>query len=750
MNNYDFVDDEFKVSSYIKSSIYTDKEFDKEILSQAEEYVKSTENVMILPVSTIDELEKQWLDFNSMIKHHRRESDWESIRLFGMTNEEHYNKIRSHLLSLSPEKDKDYINYNYRNIDSLSESYVDNNIAVDTYYNSEAIYYSEEDVEKAIQWGEESNRIIITPTRTLEELENLWTDFNSMLLKHRRESDWMSIEIFGISNIRHYEYLKTQFAREDLSKSEKEKFMTIPLSEMNTVSGKKRYFRSVFKESPLLYTKAILENALPKKGFNEELVLNNIISDILGDTEALTNSIPSVEIPHGDVPYLSPEDMVDMGVFGQSPADNYYGVLPDNEYINDTVTVAEWFKMYKNMSYGSGVDTFNEMASSWVNKVRELMFGLKKIEESGDIEAINARKQSILELGWYPEIEFDETSRSIARDIAINRISSRANYNRFVDLKEFITSYTYNEVLNENNAFKDLKPVYIVLSSGKSRYSEIIKKATRSIYSHASVSFDDTLEKLYTFGGGGVKTTHNSPNEGFIVENIKNVDSDINIAVYTFFVSNRVYDKLKSFVLEYEKNRMSSSYSYNTLITNFFQIKTDRGRYRMVCSQFVDSFLKSADIDITGKDSSIVSPGDIERSVNSYIKSNRNIYELYIGTIREYKYENIRRIVKSLLKTAAPLKEQYEGMSERAVINYLINNINDISVLKEIHSTIRNISNNNVRDLVEATIYKNIYAEAYADDSCISENYNCNTIREYKPSVSFVSDLITKYMNPIV
>ena len=170
----------------------------------------------------------------------------------------------------------------------------------------------------------------------------------------------------------------------------------------------------------------------------------------------------------------------------------------------------------------------------------------------------------------------------------------------------------------------------------------------------------------------------------------------------------------------------------------------------MVCSQFVDSFLKSADIDITGKDPSIVSPGDIERSVNDYIKSNRNIYELYIGKIREYKYENIRRIVKSLLKTASPLKEQYEGMSERAVINHLINNINDISALKEIHSTIRNISNSNVRDLVEATIYKNIYAEAYADDSCISENSNCNTIREYKPSVSFVSELITKYMNPIV
>ena len=78
-------------------------------------------------------------------------------------------------------------------------SYVDNKI-------KEQIQTPKKDndnIAKALDWQEVSNIYIVITAKTLEELEEQWIAFNSMPIKLRRESDWKSLELFGVTNKDH-------------------------------------------------------------------------------------------------------------------------------------------------------------------------------------------------------------------------------------------------------------------------------------------------------------------------------------------------------------------------------------------------------------------------------------------------------------------------------------------------------------------------------------------------------------------
>ena len=186
--------DELEKSNSNKGS-YSDR------INQAKEWSEDAIRAIITPVSTLEVLDEQWNRFNSMIKKNRRESDWKSIELFGISNQEHYEIIRKELLDrdiedsisnklIPPIQDGDT---------PIVESYIDLD-AADSYYNPDAISYTTEDVRKAREWAEESDRAIIIPTRTLDELDNLWDAYNHMIKKHKR-CFFKSIVLVNVFNI---------------------------------------------------------------------------------------------------------------------------------------------------------------------------------------------------------------------------------------------------------------------------------------------------------------------------------------------------------------------------------------------------------------------------------------------------------------------------------------------------------------------------------------------------------------------
>lgn len=83
-------------------------------------------------------------------------------------------------------------------------------------YNFEYVKYGQDEIDRAKEWSANAMRVIITPTKTLEDLEFLWNQFQQQHRKLQRESDWKSQELFGMDNHTHYIYLKRKFVKKDI------------------------------------------------------------------------------------------------------------------------------------------------------------------------------------------------------------------------------------------------------------------------------------------------------------------------------------------------------------------------------------------------------------------------------------------------------------------------------------------------------------------------------------------------------
>lgn len=754
------IDDKFKIYNYIhriddvKNMPIVD--YSKEI----EEAIKWSVDAMrtiIIPTGDLEDLEAQWIKFNSMPKKHRRESDWKSLELFGVTNQTNYETLRSTALGndIENEIEKEFNNIRYKTGSSwetlynnyadihtikagdipVSESYIDTFMAE---YDNDEIEYTSEDVEKARTWANDSNRVIIIPTRTLGELESLWDAFNAMHRKHCRESDWMSLELFGVTNLKHYEYLKTQFLRDDINATDSDKYGSIV--EYTTNPDTSKYFNELCTTSTTMHVvKSLLELAVPRKSIYEDRIVSNIINTTINNINGLSEVLPEYDNTCGDMPYFSPEDMIDMGVNSANPEDNYYGVCADNLHINDNITVAEWFELYK-ATHSGFYSSYNEYAFDWVNKVRTLMYGLKRIQESGDENAIKARKQSILELGWNPEIEFTNKARKIAKECAQYRMTNKNGITRVIDLRGFSIPENQNMALIEDTSMtneKKLYPVYIVMTEGKSEFSVAIKRITNSKYSHVSISFDSSMEHMYSFGLVG--TTKNK-SSGFREENMKeDVPLGGRVDVFVFFVPKHVLDKITTMVYNLKKNADKTAYSLLNIITFLFNIPYNRDN-KMICSQFVDRCLKVADIDITGRDSSLTSPEDLNKAAIN----EKKIYSVYRGIASSYDAARTERLVQALMRDAEPLKESFYFNDEVSYLTGIITHINNPIILKQMQNRIDLVKNNSTRRILEEVLFDAINIKPYCEFS--------NNTKEEKETTSldFITKMIHEYYKPIV
>ena len=72
---------------------------------------------------------------------------------------------------------------------------------------------------------------------------------------------------------------------------------------------------------------------------------------------------------------------------------------------------------------------------------------------------------------------------------------------------------------------------------------------------------------------------------------------------------------------------------------------------KMICSQFVDKMLKLANIDITGMDSSKVTPNYLY----SCSIGNSKIYKIYEGPAKDFNYSKATKFVNSLSSKSKPI-----------------------------------------------------------------------------------------------
>ncbi len=627
------------------------------------------DNILIIDkTSSLKELETEWNEFNGMTKKHRRVSDWKSLELFGMTNQEHYDKIKSQLLA------KD--NFNIEDI-PLEESYE----MIQT-PSTKILNYGQKEIETAKLWGLESMRVIIIPMESEQELDNLWGEWNGMTKQNRRESDWKSLELFGATNKEHYEIMKTKWLKKDIKDDNlptiEPNMSEVPLSEPTTPESPtipvEPFRPTLFEASDSYieklckYTKYVSDKrekisccvelcSIENTTYYEETLIQNTLDDTM---ELFKNNMADrigKEILFADLPFFEPTDMEDMGVHSSEP---YYLLQPDNKYLdsNETISTKTWFENYKKIMAGALTEDMKNLTNLWVRKLTELYHGYNKIKESGDINKINARKQSILELGWNPELDFSLETRIRVSDRMKRLIQEKYKYTTIIDVREIVDLDNDQIIIEAAENDNVLYPIFIVLVYTESMFGKAIVRVTKGKYSHSAIGFEPDLNKLYTFKNKVYNAGLDMESLKFYIE--KNKDSIM--SVYAVFVKKEdlltISEKVDYYILNKDKTHYSIINLFGILTNNIINIDM-----RMICSQFVDSLLKLIDVDITGKVSAMVAPNDFTRTTN------KRVYNIYEGRCVDYDVRKVNKILSSIRNKVKYIKE---GLLENTLFQSLI------------------------------------------------------------------------------
>lgn len=155
-------------------------------------------------------------------------------------------------------------------------------------------------------------------------------------------------------------------------------------------------------------------------------------------------------------------------------------------------------------------------------------------------------------------------------------------------------SLQFVDSLDESTHIKDEKlyPVYIMLVHSGTGVSKAIKTISHSTYSHASISFDSSMKKMYSFAR---KDPRNPFIGGFRYETIGEgfyEQKEIPYAVYMVPCTEAQIKKMKKRLAYFEKNAESFTFDFSGLITNYLGI-VNNPEHRWFCSRFVSDILNA-------------------------------------------------------------------------------------------------------------------------------------------------------------
>lgn len=168
-----------------------------------------------------------------------------------------------------------------------------------------------------------------------------------------------------------------------------------------------------------------------------------------------------------------------------------------------------------------------------------------------------------------------------------------------------------------------VSPVFFVFTKGASAISKAIKKATDSEYSHISISFDPSLDAMYSFGG-----------TSFRKESIHDkVRKDLDIDVYGTFMSKDNVNSMQDLCADFISNIKKTKFDYPALVKKLFgSDNKDSTGYKQICTTFVNRLLSVAGTSLSEKN--IPSPEEMRETAQS---KPDQIFQLYSGNSKEYK-----------------------------------------------------------------------------------------------------------------
>ena len=170
--------------------------------------------------------------------------------------------------------------------------------------------------------------------------------------------------------------------------------------------------------------------------------------------------------------------------------------------------------------------------------------------------------------------------------------------------------------------------IYILLTDTGTWFSRMIKLYTKAPYNHASISIDENLEELYSFGR---KVYYNPLSAGFIKERMDQgvffYKKNTKCLIYKIEVSEKQYNQFTKNIAQFKC--FKDQYRYNLL--GVMAIAVNKRLIRknaFTCSQFVASMLVTSGIHQFEKYIELITPEDIAK-----IPQLTLIYE---GKLRDY------------------------------------------------------------------------------------------------------------------
>lgn len=172
-----------------------------------------------------------------------------------------------------------------------------------------------------------------------------------------------------------------------------------------------------------------------------------------------------------------------------------------------------------------------------------------------------------------------------------------------------------------------MKRIYFVLTYTGTILSKIVKWYTKKEYSHISISLDNELNQMYSFGrlnpynafmGGFV---HESPYYGTF-KRFKNTKS----LIFYLEVTEVQYQKIKMQLEYFKRNKRNFRFNSIGLFAVAFNIKWQK-KNSYYCAEFVKYILERAKIENTLPE--MIKPEDFRT-----IKNTKKVYE---GKLNQYK-----------------------------------------------------------------------------------------------------------------
>ncbi|MBQ2651788.1 MAG: hypothetical protein IJF79_09165 [Clostridia bacterium] len=136
-----------------------------------------------------------------------------------------------------------------------------------------------------------------------------------------------------------------------------------------------------------------------------------------------------------------------------------------------------------------------------------------------------------------------------------------------------------------------MRSIFILLTRSQTIASRVIHMVTDAQYTHSSLSFEEDMQEMYSFGR---KYTHLVLPAGFRIESLHRgfykAYNQIPCALYEFQISDESYDHARAIVDEMVGMMPRYSYSLLGLLYCRLGLAVDRGN-KYFCSEFIAEVL---------------------------------------------------------------------------------------------------------------------------------------------------------------